>query len=58
MKLDKNSILDMLRNRGDHERADRAGKELPDEVDHEEHSGLLGKLGLDPKEVLKKVKGR
>jgi hypothetical protein len=58
MKLDKNAILDMLRNRGDHERANRADQELPDEVDHEEHSGLLGKLGLDPKDVLRKVKGR
>jgi hypothetical protein len=58
MKLDKNSILDMLRNRGDHEQADRADQELPDEVDHEEHSGLLGKFGLDPKDVLKRVKGR
>ena len=58
MKLDKSTILDMLRSRGDHEQANRADQELPDEVDHEEHSGMLGRLGLDAKDVLKKVTGR
>ncbi len=33
MQLDKNMILDLLRQRGDHQSADQADQELPDQVD-------------------------
>ena len=58
MKLDKNAIVDLLREQGQHEHADRASRDLPDDVDHEEHSGLLGGLGLDPQDLVKRVTGR
>lgn len=57
MKIDRDQIVGMLRDRGDHQRADEAERELPREVDHEEHSGLLDRFGLDPQEVLGKITG-
>jgi hypothetical protein len=49
MKIDKNMILDMLRQRGDQDKAQAAERELPGEVDTEDagHKGLLDKLGID-----------
>ena len=58
MKVDKNTILDMLRKRGGHDQADRAQRELPDEVDQDEHSSLLDRFGVNPQDLLKKLKGR
>jgi len=57
MKIDKDQIIGMLRDRGDHQQADEAERELPSEVDHEEHAGMLDRLGLDPKDVLSKITG-
>jgi hypothetical protein len=57
MKIDKDQIVGMLRDRGDHQRADEAERELPGEVDHEEHAGMLDRFGLDPKDVLSKITG-
>jgi hypothetical protein len=55
MKIPKDKILELLRERGDHDKAAEAEQELPDQVDHEEHSDLLSKHGIDPQEALKKV---
>ncbi len=57
MKIDKDPIVNLLREQGHHQKADRADRELPGQVDHEEHAGLLGQLGVDPKELLGKVNG-
>ena len=57
MQLDKNVILDLLRSRGDHDHADRASRELPDQVDTEKHAGLLERFGVNPGELLGKVTG-
>ncbi len=57
MKIDKDQIIGLLRDKGDHQRADEAEHELPREVDHEEHSGLLDRFELDPQEVLGKLAG-
>jgi hypothetical protein len=52
MKIDKSQIVDLLKNRGDHDKADRAQSDLPDEVDTDQHSDRLSQLGVDPKDFL------
>jgi hypothetical protein len=57
MQLDKSMILDLLRQRGDHQAADQADQQLPDQVDTDQHAGLLDRFGLDPKELLGRFTG-
>ena len=58
MQIPKEKILELLRERGDHDKADQAEQELPDQVDHEEHSDLLSKHGIDPQELIGKLGDR
>ena len=51
MEIPKDRILELLRSRGDHDKAEQADQELPDKVDPEGDSGLLSKLGVDPSEL-------
>lgn len=55
MNIDKDTIVNLLRERGDHDQAQQAAQELPDQVDHEEHSGLLSKFGIDPSQLIGKL---
>ncbi len=48
MQIDKSQILDLLRSQGKHDQAQQADGELPDQVDTDQHAGLLGKFGIDP----------
>jgi hypothetical protein len=57
MQIDKSQILEFLRSQGDHEKADRAGSELPDQVDTEQHGDLLSKLGINPADLMGKLPG-
>ena len=57
MEVPKDQILELLRNRGDTEKAEQADQELPDQVDPERDSGLLSKLGIEPAELLGKFGG-
>ena len=57
MNIDKNSILDMLRSNGQHDEADQAQQELPDQVDTDQHAGLLGKFGINPADLIAKFSG-
>jgi hypothetical protein len=57
MQLDKNMIVDLLRQRGDHQSADQADQELPDQVDTDQHAGMLERFGLDPKELASRFTG-
>jgi hypothetical protein len=52
MQIDKQQILEFLRQRGDQQQADQAQNELPDQVDTDQHADLLGKLGINPQELL------
>lgn len=49
MNIDKDQILALLRSQGQHQQADQAGTELPDQVDtdNSDHAGLLSKFGLE-----------
>jgi hypothetical protein len=57
MQIDKSQILDLLRSQGDDQKAEQADRELPGQVDTDEHAGLLAKLGLDPMELISKLGG-
>jgi hypothetical protein len=57
MAFDKQQILDLLKARGDHQQAAQADQELPDQVDADQHSDLLGKYGINPSEISGLLKG-
>jgi hypothetical protein len=57
MEIPKEKILELLRSQGDHDKAQQADQELPDQVDPEQHAGILDRLGIDPQEILGKLGG-
>lgn len=57
MQIPKDQILARLRQQGDHDSADQADQELPDQVDTDRHSDLLHKLGIEPKDLIGKLGG-
>jgi hypothetical protein len=57
MQIPKDQILDLLRSRGKDDKAAQADSELPGQVDTEQHAGVLGKLGIDPQDLLGKFGG-
>lgn len=57
MQLDKDTIINFLKDRGQHDKAQQASDELPDKVDSDTDTGLLSKFGVDPKELLAKLPG-
>ena len=57
MQIDKEQVLQLLRAKGQHEQADQAQQQLPDQVDTEQHSDLLSRFNVDPKELLNKLGG-
>jgi hypothetical protein len=54
VQLDKNMILDLLRDRGQQDQADQAAQQLPDQVDTDRDAGLLQQFGIDPQELVQK----
>ncbi|MHA7280698.1 hypothetical protein ACX80H_13175 [Arthrobacter sp. MDT2-2] len=57
MQIDKSQIIDLLKSQGKDGDADQAQSELPDQVDPEQHSDLLAKFGITPKDLLGKIPG-
>lgn len=59
MQIDKNQIIDFLRDRGDTEKAEQADQELPSQVDTDssEHQNLLQRLGIDPGALIQQFLG-
>ena len=57
MQIDKQMIIDLLRERGAQDQAGQAEQELPDKVDTDQHAGLLQRFGLDPQELIQKAMG-
>jgi hypothetical protein len=57
MQVPKEQILQLIRDKGDAGKADQADRELPDQVDPEQHADLLSKFGIDPKDLLGKLGG-
>jgi hypothetical protein len=52
MQIPKEQILELLRSRGEDQKAGQADSELPDQVDTEQHAGILQKLGIDPGDLI------
>ncbi|MBE0010025.1 MULTISPECIES: hypothetical protein [unclassified Arthrobacter] len=57
MKIDKQQILDHLKDQGDNDKADQASQDLPDQVDTDKDQGLLSKLGINPQDLIGKLPG-
>jgi hypothetical protein len=57
MNIDKDTILNLLRGNGQDAQADRAQQELPDQVDTDQHAGLLEKFGINPADLIAKFTG-
>jgi hypothetical protein len=57
MEIDKNQILDMLKNAGKHDDAKNAAQELPEKVDTDQHADLLQKFGVNPQDLIGKLGG-
>ena len=51
MQIPKEQILELLRSRGQDDKAAQADGELPDQVDTEQHADLLQKFGIDPSDL-------
>ncbi|MEP6563398.1 MAG: hypothetical protein ABJD68_20245 [Nakamurella sp.] len=57
MNIDKDTILTMPRSNGQHADADQAQQDRPDQVDTEQHAGLLGTLGINPAALIAQFGG-
>ncbi len=57
MQIPKDQILALLSERGDQGQADQANQELPDQVDTDQHGGLLEKFGLSPADLIARFTG-
>ncbi len=57
MNISKEQILQFLKDKGQNDQADQAASELPDQVDTDQHAGLLSKFGIQPQELLGKLGG-
>jgi hypothetical protein len=57
VQIDKNTVLGLLRERGQQDQADQAEQELPDQVDTDRDQGLLQRFGVDPQELLQRFTG-
>ena len=57
VQIPKDQVLALLRERGDQQQADEAQQELPDQVDTEQHGGLLSRFGISPQDLLGKLGG-
>jgi len=57
VNIDKDTILNLLRGNGQDTQADQAQQELPDQVDTDQHAGLLEKFGVNPADLIAKFSG-
>jgi hypothetical protein len=57
MQIDKQQIIDLLRQQGNDQQAQQADQQLPDQVDTDQHSSLLQQLGIDPQELIGRFLG-
>lgn len=51
MEIPKEQILQMLRDQGNHDQAQQADQQLPDQVDTDQHGDLLSKIGINPSDI-------
>lgn len=58
MEIPKDQIVDLLRDRGDHDKAQDADQQLPDKIDTEQHGDLLAKIGINPTDLIGGIGGK
>jgi len=58
MEIPKDKILELLRDRGQDDKAEQADQQLPDQVDTDKHGDLLKQLGIDPQDLLGGIAGK
>jgi hypothetical protein len=57
MQIDKETILNLLRERGQEDKVGQAEQELPDQVDPERDATLLERFGVSPQDLLGRLGG-
>ena len=57
MQIDKQQILDLLRSQGQHDQAQRAEQDLPQQVDTDQHGDLLSTFGIDLQDLIGRLGG-
>jgi hypothetical protein len=57
MEIPKDKILGLLKQRGDHDKAEKAERELPQTVDTERDRSILDRLGIDPQDLMGNLGG-
>ena len=57
MEIPKDKIIELLRERGQEDKAAQADSELPEQVDTEQHADLLSKYGIDLQDLAGKLPG-
>jgi hypothetical protein len=55
MEIPKDKVVEFLKKEGRSEQAHKIEQELPAKIDHELHSDLLEKHGVNPQELLGKI---
>ena len=55
MEIDREHVIELLREKGHDERVQHAIDSLPQKLEHEKHAQELEKLGVDPGELLAKA---
>jgi hypothetical protein len=57
MEIDKDTVIDFLRQQGNDDQAAQADQELPDQVDTERDAGLLDRFGVDTGALVERFTG-
>lgn len=59
MQIDKQQIIDFLKEQGDQGKAEQADQQLPEQVDSDnpQDQSLLEQLGINPMDLVKKFMG-
>ena len=55
MRIDKTEIIDLILSRGDDDTAERANRELPQQVDTVEEVDLLERYGINPQDLVDRM---
>ena len=57
MQIPKDLVIQFIMSKIGGAQADQASQELPDQVDTDQHAGLLSKFGVDPTDLIGMVSG-
>ena len=52
MQIDRDMVLELLRSQGKDDQVSEADSELPQQVDTDQHAGLLEKFGISPQDLI------